>query len=237
MPLTDEQRSPTWWGWAAARVTGDGLRAGRTARGGYSRTQLRAWGVPSPPPAGWPSVILGRLDTYRPEDAPTRRFAGDPVPHEPCVKCRRYLAMLEAGRRWVGNRSVRHLYDRHVASKELRLPLPPLMYRYRCQKCGLYLFHPDRLRAPRCEACIASSTDRAPLRRHAPRLVAETGGRCPGCRRPITVATAHVDHMTPIARGGTNARENLQALCARCNLSKGAQTMEEWRKRRRRRRR
>lgn len=32
----------------------------------------------------------------------------------------------------------------------------------------------------------------------------------------------HVDHITPVARGGTDHPTNLQALCARHNLEKGS---------------
>lgn len=32
----------------------------------------------------------------------------------------------------------------------------------------------------------------------------------------------HVDHIKPVSRGGTNDPSNLQTLCARCNLGKGA---------------
>lgn len=32
----------------------------------------------------------------------------------------------------------------------------------------------------------------------------------------------HVDHIVPRARGGGNEDENLQALCYRCNIAKGA---------------
>lgn len=38
----------------------------------------------------------------------------------------------------------------------------------------------------------------------------------------------HIDHIQPLSRGGTNAMDNLQLLCAGCNLSKGAKTMKEW---------
>lgn len=36
--------------------------------------------------------------------------------------------------------------------------------------------------------------------------------------------TVHVDHITPRALGGTDAPDNLQALCHSCNLVKGAKT-------------
>ena len=32
----------------------------------------------------------------------------------------------------------------------------------------------------------------------------------------------HVDHVIPIAKGGMNVVGNLQLLCPRCNLTKGA---------------
>ena len=38
-----------------------------------------------------------------------------------------------------------------------------------------------------------------------------------------------IDHITPLARGGTNVLDNLQAACRSCNSAKGARTPEEWR--------
>lgn len=37
-----------------------------------------------------------------------------------------------------------------------------------------------------------------------------------------------IDHDVPVSRGGTNDLRNLQLLCAPCNRSKGAKTMDEW---------
>ena len=36
------------------------------------------------------------------------------------------------------------------------------------------------------------------------------------------------DHVEPIARGGSNAIENLATACVRCNRSKGSKTLEAW---------
>lgn len=34
--------------------------------------------------------------------------------------------------------------------------------------------------------------------------------------------TLHVDHIVPVSKGGTNDRDNLRALCAECNVGRGA---------------
>ncbi|MDO5866990.1 MULTISPECIES: hypothetical protein [Paenarthrobacter] len=39
-------------------LTEDDIEAGKTAKGGYSRAQLAAWGVPWPPPKGWKEALL-----------------------------------------------------------------------------------------------------------------------------------------------------------------------------------
>lgn len=52
------------------------------------------------------------------------------------------------------------------------------------------------------------------------RVLRRDGFRCRACgddERPL-----HVDHITPRKKGGSNSEGNLQALCDRCNLSKGA---------------
>jgi 5-methylcytosine-specific restriction endonuclease McrA len=45
--------------------------------------------------------------------------------------------------------------------------------------------------------------------------------RCARCREALKGKKVHLDHITPLARGGQNDRRNLQLLCAPCNLSKG----------------
>lgn len=38
----------------------------------------------------------------------------------------------------------------------------------------------------------------------------------------------HVDHITPLARGGSNGPENIQILCPRCNVRKRDKTHDEF---------
>ena len=55
-------------------------------------------------------------------------------------------------------------------------------------------------------------------------LIVRQGALCALCgnRLPEDAADIHVDHIVPVARGGTSDPENLQAVCADCNLRKGA---------------
>lgn len=51
-------------------------------------------------------------------------------------------------------------------------------------------------------------------------------GRCAYCN--VVLDAFHVDHKTPIARGGTNELSNLHFTCPRCNMRKGKMTHEEF---------
>jgi 5-methylcytosine-specific restriction endonuclease McrA len=51
------------------------------------------------------------------------------------------------------------------------------------------------------------------------------GGRCAYCGGPYE----HLDHVIPLARGGSNWPANLRPACGPCNLSKHTRTPAEWR--------
>jgi len=57
-------------------------------------------------------------------------------------------------------------------------------------------------------------------------VMAAASGVCVYCGQDFE--NGHVDHITPVSKGGTNDRENLVYVCASCNWSKGAKTLDEW---------
>lgn len=66
-------------------------------------------------------------------------------------------------------------------------------------------------------------------------FVAERGGRCHYCNREGSSAEAgpddrpwHIDHKTPLARGGEDVEDNLVLACKRCNLAKGVQPYKQF---------
>lgn len=54
------------------------------------------------------------------------------------------------------------------------------------------------------------------------RVLERDAFRCAYCGIPSSCAILEVDHITPIADGGTNSSLNLAACCADCNAGKGS---------------
>lgn len=50
----------------------------------------------------------------------------------------------------------------------------------------------------------------------------------PYCGDDLKIVEKHLDHRVPLANGGSNSIENLQWLCAPCNLSKGSKDEAVW---------
>lgn len=57
-------------------------------------------------------------------------------------------------------------------------------------------------------------------------LMNDQSGKCAYCQALLD--KYHVDHITPLARGGTHELSNLCLACPSCNHSKWASTLEEW---------
>jgi hypothetical protein len=65
------------------------------------------------------------------------------------------------------------------------------------------------------------------IREQTPEMLAEQSGLCVYCGRDIT-DEFHIDHKTPIARGGEHSKENTHLTCPSCNQEKRALTHEEY---------
>jgi 5-methylcytosine-specific restriction endonuclease McrA len=57
-------------------------------------------------------------------------------------------------------------------------------------------------------------------------LIDAQNGKCVYCHKDLT--SYHVDHIYPISAGGLNEDGNVQLLCPRCNLQKGAKIPEDF---------
>lgn len=58
-------------------------------------------------------------------------------------------------------------------------------------------------------------------------ILKRDGFRCRYCGATPVTSLLHVDHVVPVAEGGTNDPANLVAACSGCNLGKSDVTIEE----------
>ncbi|MDE2838283.1 MAG: HNH endonuclease signature motif containing protein [Chloroflexota bacterium] len=74
--------------------------------------------------------------------------------------------------------------------------------------------------------------DREPIpRRTKNQLYRSQGGRCAYCGGSHRIDYLEIDHKHPVSRDGGDEIENLQLLCTLCNMRKGIQTDQEFRRR------
>ena len=54
------------------------------------------------------------------------------------------------------------------------------------------------------------------------KLIILQKGKCACCKVKLSTVVVHLDHIYPLARGGSNTDDNIQLLCQRCNNRKHA---------------
>ena len=67
---------------------------------------------------------------------------------------------------------------------------------------------------------------KVPSRKAIAEMLLEQQSRCAYCRQKLS--GYHIDHKTPISRGGSNELSNLHLTCGKCNMVKGTMTHEEF---------
>lgn len=58
----------------------------------------------------------------------------------------------------------------------------------------------------------------------------KSGGKCSYCGKSIKIYDMHVDHVTPISRGGKHEPSNCVCSCKDCNLEKSTRNASEFRR-------
>lgn len=74
---------------------------------------------------------------------------------------------------------------------------------------------------------VRRAAGKAPPKYDLGRMMCEQDGKCAYCGELLS-GPYHIDHKTPVSRGGTNDVSNLHLTCPRCNMKKGAMTHEEF---------
>ena len=52
--------------------------------------------------------------------------------------------------------------------------------------------------------------------------------RCAYCESPLKFQDSHIDHITPVSKGGLGTLSNTVLVCSRCNLAKKAKTLRRF---------
>ena len=95
-----------------------------------------------------------------------------------------------------------------------------------CKSCGRVFKDSNFKICPYCGNQLSARLGRQPIPRKLRHQVFQRDGyRCRECGATNKETRLHVDHITPVAKGGTNDLSNLQTLCEECNRAKYT---DEW---------
>ena len=61
-----------------------------------------------------------------------------------------------------------------------------------------------------------------------PQMLRALARSCSYCHKPFGDSGYHIEHMTPLSRGGSHGFDNITLACPPCNRRKGTKTREEY---------
>ena len=95
-----------------------------------------------------------------------------------------------------------------------------------CKSCGKVFNDLNFKLCPYCGLELATRYGRQPIPRKLRHEVFKRDGyRCRECGASKDETSLEIDHILPVAKGGTNDIDNLQTLCRECNRMKHT---DEW---------
>lgn len=95
-----------------------------------------------------------------------------------------------------------------------------------CKSCGRVFKDSDFKLCPYCGNQLSERVGRQPIPRKLRHIVFQRDDyMCRECGATNKQTRLHVDHIIPVAKGGTNDLDNLQTLCEDCNKAKYT---DEW---------
>lgn len=148
---------------------------------------------------------------------------------------RHYEERVEEKREWQRKYNREHAEQRRVKERQYRLEHPEVSRKYHEEHAAERREYDHRVSSTEHRKAICKAHN---LRRRVQlggelvtaeiflELKAERCGMCPYCGKQII--TGHFDHVVPISKGGTNARENILWVCATCNLQKQDSSLVEF---------
>lgn len=127
----------------------------------------------------------------------------------------------EACRKWHKANSEKH----KKLSREWRKLNPERVQEYR------KINSEKILACARKRKALKKGADGSHTEKDIDKIFRNQGGVCNTCGKKLTYYRKkryHVDHIIPLAKGGSNWPDNLQLLCPACNQSKGTKNPVEW---------
>ena len=85
-----------------------------------------------------------------------------------------------------------------------------------------------RLRQQKRRGILKSASDNTITYDSCIKLLEKQNYKCTYCGCDLNEKGKHLEHKTPICRGGIHSIENIQFTCPKCNLNKGRMTHNEF---------
>jgi len=148
------------------------------------------------------------------------RYAAKDTEVKRAYSRRLYIKRKEEVRQWGIQYRATHVEEIKTRYQQQKDHLARYSKKYRALNYGRILAH-NRNRHALKKAAIGTHTEQDIQNQYE-----RQKGKCYWCGKKLT--KYHVDHITPLTRGGSNWPDNLVLACPHCNLSRNNRLPHEW---------